>query len=159
MAADLDNSGVSVRALAVLTGVSREAITTTLRRHGFKLGRGAGANVPLGPALRACFTDIRGAIGEPERMTPRDRDAHYAAELKRLEFERRSGELLERAAVREGVSRAYVVVAQGLLSLPDRLERVKGLSPELAEETEKVIHALMEGLCSDLESLHRNSID
>lgn len=151
---DLENAGASVRALAVLTGVSREAITATLRRHGFELGRGAGAKVPLGPALRACFADIRGAIGNPERMTPRDRDAHYAAELKRLEFERRSGELVERSAVRDGTARAYSVVAQGLLSLPDRLERVNGLSPEAAEEAEKVVHTLMEGLHDDLAKLY-----
>ena len=47
---------------------------------------------------------------------------------------------------------AFATVAQALLNLPDAMER-EGLPPEAAEIAERVIHAAMDGLATDLAAL------
>lgn len=71
------------------------------------------------------------------------------ADMHELNFKVKSGEYVQRAAVREASS-AVLALAQSLRGIPDNLERKFNLSPEVAQEVEKVINAALADLGESL---------
>ncbi|MCG5509630.1 DUF1441 family protein [Ectothiorhodospira lacustris] len=74
------------------------------------------------------------------------------ARLRQAEADEKERALIRAEEVQNTVSRSFSVVAQSLLAIPDRLERV-GMSGDQAEEVERIIHASMEGLADSLATL------
>lgn len=72
---------------------------------------------------------------------------YWKAQLAEQEFNKRAGLLLDRGQVERASATVLANVAQALRSIPDNLERTVGLSPEQAEEVEKII----DGLCLSLQ--------
>jgi phage terminase Nu1 subunit (DNA packaging protein) len=71
------------------------------------------------------------------------------ADMHELNYKVKSGEYVERAAVREA-SATLLALAQSLRGIPDNLERKFNLSPEIAQEIEKVINASLADLGESL---------
>lgn len=77
------------------------------------------------------------------------------AALAEIEVRRRSGELLERAAVQVSAMRLHSTMAQFLRSLPDDLERTCGLSPSTVVALELRIDAAGLELARQIEAALR----
>lgn len=78
------------------------------------------------------------------------------ADLNELELRIKSGEYVDRAAVREATATALASMAQTLRSVPDDLERRLGIDPSLAEEIGNRIDAALNTLADKLEALGRD---
>lgn len=72
------------------------------------------------------------------------------ADMHELNFKIKSGEYVERAAVREATTTLLANLAQAMRSLPDNLERKFNLATEVAEEVEKVIDATLADVAEGL---------
>lgn len=80
----------------------------------------------------------------------RARNEAAKANLNELEFKIKSGEYVEREAVKQAAASALATVAQSLRSLPDTLERKLNVSPEITELIGAEIDACLESLSEDL---------
>lgn len=73
------------------------------------------------------------------------------ADMHELNYKVKSGQYVERAAVREAAATLLASLAQSLRGIPDNLERKFNLPPDVAEDIERVINAALgdvaEGLC------------
>ena len=150
-------AAVSIRALAKLTGLDRDYI---LRRIEGMPPAGTRAGHPVYrlqdvlPALCRPATIPGSDLDvDPDMLSPVDRRHWYDSELKRRQLQIRDRDLIPTEEVQGTVSRAFAVISQNLLSLPDSLERRAGISPELAEQAENVIHASMNALADSLATL------
>ena len=104
-----------------------------------------------------------GAGRRPADYTPTPEQADLAsakarneaakADLNELELRIKSGEYVDRAAVREATATALATLAQTLRSLPDNLERKLGLDPKVAEEVGKLIDAALDEVANEFEKL------
>lgn len=74
--------------------------------------------------------------GDPSRLDPFRRRAHYQAESERLELETRAGTLIPRDDVERTFARVFDQLARFLDVLPDRLERA-GLAN--ADQAERIV--------------------
>ncbi len=150
-----DYSPVSLRQLAALLDVDRATVRLAIERAAVKpAGKRGGHDVfPLAESLRA-IVGRRGQNIDPELMSPFDRRAHFDAELRRLDLQKKRGEVCLRADVQQASARAFATCANSIRAIPDRLERI-GLSPDMAEETERQIDAALDDLADQLEETHR----
>lgn len=95
--------------------------------------------------LRAAQTRAKTEPDDDEgKMTPRDRLAHYNAELKLRELQIQDGELYVAHEHDRAVSRVFKAVAAGLETLPDVLERDAGLDGHQLECVFALIDKLRE---------------
>lgn len=78
------------------------------------------------------------------------------ADLNELELRIKSGEYVDRGAVREATATALATLAQTLRSVPDNLERKLGLDPKVAEEVGKLIDAALDEVADEFEKLGRD---
>nr|MBL8410722.1 DUF1441 family protein [Dechloromonas sp.] len=149
-----DLPAVGIRTLAGLLDIDRDTVRAALNRSQLTpvSNRGGHPAYAFPDAIRALFSR-RGEM-DPAMLTPTDRRALADAKLRELELEKRRGELLPREDVRQASATAFALVAAGLRSIPDTLERHCGISPEQAAECERVIDALSGQLADDLEKLH-----
>ena len=69
--------------------------------------------------------------------------------MNELEFKIKSGEYVEREAVKQASATALAAVAQSLRSLPDTLERKLNITPEVAELIGAEIDATLDSLAED----------
>lgn len=65
------------------------------------------------------------------------------ADMHELNYKVKSGEYVERAAVREAAATLLASLAQSLRGIPDNLERKFHLAPDVAEDIERVINAAL----------------
>ena len=79
----------------------------------------------------------------------RARNEAAKADLNELEFKIKSGEYVEREAVKQASATALAAVAQSLRSLPDTLERKLNIAPEVAELIGVEIDATLDSLAED----------
>ncbi|MCW8918957.1 MAG: DUF1441 family protein [Gammaproteobacteria bacterium] len=91
-----------------------------------------------------------GAVDEDVPQTPRERNDWYAAELKRLQFEKETGLLIAADDMRTTVAEALQPVMLGMETLTDVVERDAGLTPEQAAIIRREIDRLREALYLDL---------
>jgi Protein of unknown function (DUF1441) len=83
---------------------------------------------------------------DPDLMEPKERDAWYSSEKKRIDIEIVQGNLVEVDQMRKLWGTAQRVVTQGLLTLPDRLEVEAGLSPHQVAAVEQIIDDMRLGM-------------
>lgn len=79
----------------------------------------------------------------------RARNEAAKADLNELEYKIKSGEYVEREAVKQAAATALAAIAQALRSLPDTLERKLNASPEVTELIGAEIDACLESLSED----------
>lgn len=125
-----------------------------LAREGV-LPRGSRGKYPLVGVVRAYVRYLRqagtaeGAI-DPDRLKPFERHAHYKAEKEKLAVEQERGELIPRIEVEQEQARIAKIVAHGLETLPDVLERDCALTPETVARMERHIDAVRERMYAEL---------
>ena len=83
----------------------------------------------------------------------RARNESAKADLAELEYKRRSGLYVARAAVRDASAHALASVAQSLRSIPDTLERKFNLSPVQAEAVAHAIDGVLNELADEFEQM------
>lgn len=80
----------------------------------------------------------------------RARNEEAKANLNELEYKIKSGEYVEREAVKQASATALSAIAQALRSLPDTLERKLNVAPEITELIGAEIDACLDSLSQDL---------
>ena len=149
------NITLSIRRLADEFAMARETVSKRLaeysvapcgRRHGhpvYRLRDAAPAIVGVG------ITDEDGNR-DPRMLPPEKRNAYYQSELRRLEFEMETGQLVPAAQHEAAVADLARDVVQFLTTLPDELERDAGLTPEQIEAMHASIDRSRQGLYETL---------
>lgn len=143
--------------LAEFFGVSVQAVDAWCRR-GCPVVRRASPGKPwVFDALDVARWkyETNGAEGgiDPDDMTPQDRKAWYDSETRRRDLQIKDRELIPTPEVEQAVATAFAAISQGLLSLPDNIERRTGCSPEIVEAVEQVLHSEMVSLADRLQDL------
>jgi hypothetical protein len=75
------------------------------------------------------------------------------ADLAELDFKIQSGDYVRRDMVRQTAATAFATVAQTMRSIPDNLERTRGLDGELAARIGEVIDATLGDLSEKLREI------
>ena len=150
------NGGEPVRPLDLVRRAEEEGLHAPTVRTKYSEWLKAGG-APFPPSV----------IGRPRNEIKINATTDYAkakadkeralADLRMMEVDVKRGELLEVAEVEQASSRAFHLVREALLSLPDTLERRAGLRPDQIELTENVIHAAMQRLQDDLSKIGSRS--
>jgi len=129
-----DNTGASISMLSVLTGKTRKTVGDRLV--------GLEAVGTLSNQKRYATKDALKLIyaadykvgkdnsGDYQPKTPADYKAHFEAEIKSLEFDERTGELINKETHYDELTNAFKLVVSNLDNLADRLEAEAGLKPE-----------------------------
>ncbi len=149
--------------LAEFFDVSVQAIDGWCRRGCPAVRRGAPGRPWVFDALEVARwkyeqSEAPGGV-DPDDMTPQDRKAWYDSETRRRELQVMDRELIPASEVEQAVATAFAAISQGLLSLPDNIERRTGCSPEIVEAVEQVLHAEMVSLAERLQDLAPVEID
>lgn len=87
-----------------------------------------------------------GGTQDPDTMTPAERKAWFESEQKRRDLQKEDRELIPAPELEQAIATAFSLLTQGLLTIPDALERVDGITPELAIIVENRICAQLEAL-------------
>lgn len=83
----------------------------------------------------------------------RARNESVKADLNELDLAIKRGEYVPRAEVQAAAATALSALSQTLRSVPDNLERVLGLSPEVAQEVAQQIDAALDDMATRFEEL------
>lgn len=143
--------------LAEFFGVSVQAVDGWCRRGCPAVRRGAPGKPWVFDALEVARwkyeqNETPGGV-DPDAMPPQDRKAWYDSEAKRRDLQVKDRELIPAPEVEQAVATAFAAISQGLLSLPDNIERRTGCAPEVIEAVEHVLHAEMVSLAERLQGL------
>jgi len=148
------SSGVhlSVRRFGDETGLDRDTLTKRIRVAGLvPSGKRGGYPVyRLRDLLKAAYTTDEDGGLDPDKLRPFERHAHYKAEKEKLAVEQERGELIPRIEVEQEQARIAKIVAHGLETLPDVLERDCALAPEVVARMERHIDAVRERMYAEL---------
>ena len=91
---------------------------------------------------------------DPEKLSPTDRRAWYDSEQRRRDLQIKDRELIPAEELRESLSIVFNIVAQGLRSIPDNIERNLGSLDDLTFDIiNKIIDSQTEELQMKLESI------
>lgn len=147
-------SGVhlSVRGFCDESGQDRETVTHRIRESGIEPSgkRGGYPVYRLRDLLKAAYTTAEDGGLDPDKLRPFERHAHYKAEKEKLAVEQERGELIPRIEVEQEQARIAKIVAHGLETLPDVLERDCGLAPDVVARMERHIDAVRERMYAEL---------
>jgi len=142
---------LSIARLAEEFGMARETVSKRLaqanvsadgKRNGYPVYR-------LRDACPAILQPVGlGEDGEidPRKLPPQDRNAWFASELRRLETELKTGQLVPAAELESSLADNAKTLVQFLETLPDQLERDVNLSPEQIEGMHASIDRARQGL-------------
>jgi hypothetical protein len=83
---------------------------------------------------------------DPDKLEPFKRQAHYKAELQKLQLETETREVIPRIEVEQEQARILRIVALMLDTLPDVLERDCGLAATMVARVEKALDQVRESL-------------
>jgi len=86
------------------------------------------------------------------------KEAALAAKAE-LEYRVKAGQYLPREAVKTALATAFQSIAQSLRSIPDNLERMQGVTPEIAELVGTAIDEAMGDLAMEMEKIHNENAD
>ena len=133
---------MSVAAMALEVSSTHETITKRIadaklqpsgQRRGFPVYR-------LKDLLRAINQTTDGKL-DPEKLPPFERQAHFKAEIAKLNFERELARLIPAGKVEHGYAHIFKTVARVFDTLPDTLERDCGLTPATLAVVERHLYA------------------
>jgi hypothetical protein len=80
----------------------------------------------------------------------------YLAKLAELQWQVKTGEKVDRTAVREAGAGAMAACAQSMRAIPDTIERKLGVAPEVSEEIGRLIDVALDELADELERMGRD---
>jgi len=141
----------SVRRLADEFSLARETISRRLaeanvvpagNRNGHPVYR---LNVAAAAILRPSALGDDGQT-DPRKLPPQERNAWFASELRRLETELKTGQLVPAAELESSLADNAKTLVQFLETLPDQLERDANLLPEQIEAMHASIDRARQGL-------------
>ena len=142
--------------IAVMFGVSPQSVDAWIRRGCPVVergGRGKPAVMDVIAVAEWRFgARVAGDNVDPETLPPAERKQWYEGEKHRRAIQVEDRELIPIAELEEVIGTAYASIAQTLLSMPDLLERRAGLPPEIAEQSEVIIHEAMNDLADRLQT-------
>lgn len=90
---------------------------------------------------------------DPDSMPPTDRKAWYEGETKRRDLQIRDGELIPAGDVERVIATAFAAIASDIRAIPDNLERKYGITGDVAESVEVLLHEAMDSLSDRLAKL------
>lgn len=117
---------------------------TTGKHGGARPGAGRKPGVPQ--------KNFEGQGGDPYVLLAKAKAKResYKAALTEIEYKHKAGELYDRGEVLRVIATSIAVFAEQIRSLPDKLEREAGASPQQATKAEKEIDTQLEALQSRL---------
>lgn len=113
-------------------------------KHG---GRRAGAGRKLLKGHIEVASPVDSSPVGIEYADARAAHEYWKAQLAEQEFKKRSGDLLDKAQVEQGIATLFATIAQTIRGWPDNVERTVGITPETAEALER----MADGLCLTLQ--------
>jgi hypothetical protein len=139
---------LSISTLAAELGMTRETVAKRISAANVvPAGKRAGHPVyRLRDVLKPLVMVSEDGEDDPDKLDPYRRQAHYKAELQKLQLETETREVIPRIEVEEEQARILRVVALMLDTLPDVLERDCGLSSSTVTRVEKVLDQVRDGL-------------
>ena len=96
-------------------------------------------------------TDASGA--DPDSLSPQDRKAWYEGETKRRDLQIKDSELIPAGDVERVIATAFAAISSDIRAIPDNLERQYGISGEVAESVEALLHDAMDAMADRLSQL------
>jgi hypothetical protein len=140
---------LSISDLAVEFGMTRETVAKRLADGKVKPAdkRRSHPVYRLRDALRALLT---GPDGDPDKLDPFRRKAHFQAEQAQLKLQTDRGELITSGDVERTFAAALKPIRLCLETLPDILERDVGLSPTQVTRCERALDEIREQLHADV---------
>lgn len=122
-----------------------------VHKHGSK---GVAAEYDLREVARWLYAGTGSAINnDPDRMPPQDQRAWYDAQNRKRDMMVRDGELVPRGELEHAISTAFAAVTQDLLTIPDQLERLHAVPPDVASRVDHAICGVIEALRKKLADL------
>ena len=118
----------------------------------FPIPKRGGARPNSGPKSGK-FKGDGEATNYDDYAAARARNEAAKADLAELEFQVKSGQYVDRAAVRQASATAFATCAQAIRSIPDNLERTAGVSPDVAQIVSDQIDAALSALSTTLEMM------
>lgn len=152
---------LSIRRLAEEFSMARETVSRRLaeanvkpagQRQGHAVYRIKQAAEALLAAGHGESGDGSGAPIDPKKLHPQDRNAWYQSELKRIQVELETSQLIPAAEVEAALADQLKSLVQFLVTLGDQLERDVALTPEQIE-------SMNQSIDRQRESLYQNLID
>lgn len=147
----------SISRLADLFGHTRETISKKIKDSGAKPAAKRNGYPVFNIREIATFTggeraEETGAFEEinPNKLAPKDRDAYYSSENRRLAFEKSQKQLLDKDETAQALAETLKKVALTFDTFADVLERDVGLSPEQIEKVNDICDNIRGELASEL---------
>lgn len=114
------------------------------------------APLQLGGARPGAGRKPAGYVPSDDRLdyeAARARNESVKADLNELELAIKRGDYVPRAEVQAATATALSALSQTLRSVPDNLERVLGISPDVAQEVGAQIDSALDNIATQFEEL------
>ena len=153
--------GVSVQQLARLFRLTRPGVEKKLRNaRPIDLGSHGNPLYDLADAASYLIEpkiDIEEYLSmiKPERLPDHLRETFWNAKLKRQRYEEKAGDLWRTAKVMEVVGELLLDIGNKLNLIPDRIERMPGLTPEQYRLVRSAVDAVREEVFDEAKRLGR----
>ena len=123
--------------------VSRWVKDGRLKRHGTKV------DIQQAQGIQEKSGEDPGIVDGYNLFKEKARTEHYTAELRKLEFEKKSGQLVEIALVGEHLERSFISIKQRFLAVPQKLAPVVSAA-KTTEEVRLLIQAEVTEVLNEL---------
>lgn len=118
-----------------------------------KGAKGVAWVIDLCAAAEWRFAGPKDSESDPEGMSPADRKAWYEGETKRRDLQIRDKELIPAGDVERVIATAFAAISSDIRAIPDNLERKYGISGDVAESVEALLHEAMDAMADKLATL------
>ncbi len=146
-----DDGCRNVSGLARIFGRDRRTIAKVIQQLSVPPTGRAGGHPTYAISSMAAALYSPGTGTGADDATPHERLDHWRAENERIKHEREIGQLINVETVRRDVAASLIKPMVAMLdTLPDRIEKHVGLSPEQATELIDAIDAARMGLYNEL---------
>ncbi len=152
----------SKAACAEFFDVSLPTVEAWIRRGMPVVQRGAKGvawQIDLLAAAQWRFAGADESGADPDSLSPQDRKAWYEGETKRRDLQIKDGELIPAGDVERVIATAFAAISSDIRAIPDNLERQYGISGEVAESVEALLHDAMDAMADRLSQLAPVGVD
>jgi hypothetical protein len=139
---------LSLGQIAPELGETRDVTRSLLAKAGISPAKRRG-KTPL-YRLADVLRWLRAPDAAETKVTPHEEDKFYAAQLKKLEYERQVGQVIPADDVDEGQVALLKRLIAWVESMPDQLERSAGLTPKQVEQLERRVDEMRGDLHGEL---------
>lgn len=148
MAIQAPEIAFSLGTWAAELGTTRDVLRRVVSEAGVvPAGKKSGHPIYRGRDVCAAWAGMhQREAGDPDKLPPMERKAHYQAEHEKLRLQMERAELVPSLEVEQGHGQIFAIVAQAYDTLPDVLERDVGLSPAQLARVEKALDEQREAL-------------